>query len=133
MPEFAKVKGLELLSAPDNAIIPSRLAETTNKNGGKECGEFVNDVVGKWLMGNTIQDKLAVAKETTGKQWSVAVWTPNPNNKAFAKYWHTGIIMGDAGDNWIIRSSNLNGDGRVTTNYVPKSAIQGYKSTNLTA
>ena len=127
------MKWLELLSAPDNAIIPSRLSQTTNKNGWKECGEFVNDVVWSKIMGNTIEDKLAVAKETEGKQWSVAVWTPNPNNKTFAKYGHTGIIMGEAGDNWIVRSSNLNGDWRITTDYIPKIAIQGYKSTNLTA
>lgn len=85
-------------------------------------------------MGDTLQSKLASANETIGKQGSVAVWVPNPNSKAFAQYGHTGIIMGEKdANNWIIRSSNLNGDGRVTTNIVAKASIQGYKSTNLTA
>ena len=82
-------------------------------------------------MWSSIQSKLAVADEKTGKTWSVAVWIPDPNNKTFAKYWHTWIILWSEWDNWIIKSSNLWWDGRVTTNLVPKSDIIWYKSTNL--
>jgi len=130
-PEYKGVTGIALLSAPDNAVIPSRLSQTTNPNNGKECGEFVNDCIGERIMGSSIDSKLTVATEPTGKRWSIAVWVPDPNNKAFAQYGHTGIILGAQGDNWIIKSSNRLGDGRVSTELVPKSAILGYKSTNL--
>ena len=130
-PEYKSTKWIALLSVPNNSIIPSRLAETTNKNNGKECWEFVNDVAWAWLMWNYAADKLRVANESTGKTWSVVVWNPAPGNKYFEQFLHTGIIVWDFGDMWAVKSSNLWADGRVTTNYVPKSVIMWYKSTNL--
>lgn len=56
---------------------------------------------------------------------------PDPQNKSFATFGHTGIILGETANDWIVKSSNLAGDGRVTTNYVPKTVALGYKSTNL--
>lgn len=67
-PEFKATKGIALLSVPNNAIIPSRLGQTTNKNNGKECGEFVNDVCQSSIMGNTLASKIAAAPNTTGKK-----------------------------------------------------------------
>ena len=40
-------------------------------------------------MGNTLTSKLAQATEPVGKQGSIAVWVPDPNNKAFQQYGHT--------------------------------------------
>lgn len=61
---------------------------------------------------------------------NVATWVPDPSNANFAKYGHAGIIVGEEGDNWVIRSSNLNGDGAVSTDSVPKSSILGYATKN---
>jgi hypothetical protein len=32
------------LNAPAGSIIPTRLSQTTNPNGGKECAEYINDI-----------------------------------------------------------------------------------------
>jgi hypothetical protein len=130
-PEYKGVTGIDLLMAPDNAIIPSRLAQTTNPNNGKECGEYVNDCIGERIFGSSLESKLAVANEPTGKRGSAVVWVPDPNNKAFAQYGHMGIALWFSWDYVIVKSSNRLGDGRVSTELVPKSAILGYKSTNL--
>lgn len=125
---------ISLLNASDGAIIPTRLSKTTNPNGGKECAEYVNDIFASsvWVrMGNTYQSKLDVATESEGKPWSLAVWQPDPNNAEFSKYGHAGIIVGEEWDDWIIKSSNFEWDGRISTVSVPKSIISGYKSTDV--
>lgn len=48
----------ELFLAPAGTRIPTRLSATTNKYGGKECAEWVNDVTGAGL-GSSYQSKLA--------------------------------------------------------------------------
>jgi hypothetical protein len=40
-----------------------------------------------------------------------------------AKYGHAGIIIGEDGDNWIIKSANYNVDGKISTDTIPKSEI----------
>lgn len=127
--------GGSLLSAPDGTIIPTRLSETTNGNGGKECAEYVNDITGAWL-GSTWaskQDKIDPTI-TTPIVGNTAVWIPNPNDKIFAKYGHAGIITGVEGNNVTIKSSNLNGQGEVSTITIPISEITktgGFVNTSL--
>ena len=41
------------------------------------------------------------------------MWQPSSDPK-WTKYGHAGIIIGDNGDSWVVKSSNLNGDGTIT-------------------
>ena len=128
---------ISLLNAPDQAIIPTRLNKdqlSPNNPWGKECWEYVNDIFASsiWAkMWDTYQSKLNVANETQGALWSIAVWQPDPNNAEFSKYGHAGVIVWEDGDNWVIKSSNLEWDGRISVATVPKSVIDGYRSTNI--
>lgn len=120
----------ELLLAPAGTRIPTRLSQTTNQYGGKECAEWVNDVTGAWL-GSSYQSKLAKMNSKQGKIWSVAVWQPS-SDPALQKYGHTWIIVGDDGQgNWLIKSSNYKVDGAISVDKVPKGKIDGYRDTNL--
>lgn len=116
-------QAVDLLNAEDGSLIPTRLSATTNPNGWKECAEFVNDITSGKIgrLGDTIKDKLNVCNSKDWEVGKVAVWNPWNN-----KYGHTGIIMWEDGDNWIIKSSNLKSDGKVSTDLVPKDSIQGY-------
>lgn len=58
----------------------------------------------------------------------MAVWNPNPSSPKWSKFGHAGVIVGEDGDNWLIKSSNMHGDGAVTTDKVPKSNIEGYNT-----
>ena len=117
--------GETLLSATDGTIIPTRLSETTNKNGGKECAEFVNDITGTGLGSTWDSKKNKIDSSITiPKVWNTAIWIPDPSNKNFAKYWHAGIVTGSDGINVTIKSSNLNWDGSISTITVPISQIQ---------
>ena len=116
--------GQSLLSAVDWTVIPTRLSETTNPNGGKECAEYVNDVT--WLgLGSTWDSKKAKIDSsiTTPKAWDTAIWIPDPSNKQFAQYGHAGIVTGSDGTNVTIKSSNLQGNWAINTITVPISQI----------
>jgi len=120
-----------LLWAENGSIVPSTLPRTTNKNGGAECLEYVERVTGQNLGSDSYDSKLANATEKdASKAWvgNTAVWMPDPNNPTFKKYGHIGIITADKWDSWEIKSSNLNGDGRISTDIVPKSKIEGYNT-----
>lgn len=97
----------------------TRLKEVSPQNAkirGKECAEYVNDVFQQSLFGNTLGDKLRVAKEKGGTIGSAAVWSPSGSGE----YGHCGIIVDEDENNWYIKSSNLKA-GTVTTDKVPKS------------
>lgn len=118
--------GETLLSAPDSTVIPSRLSETTNPNGWKECGEYVNDIVGSGTVGSTWASKSSkidssITVPTVG---NTAVWIPDPNNPDFAQYGHAWVITDTDGVNVTIKSSNLNWQGEISTITVPISEIQ---------
>lgn len=85
-----------------------------------QCAEYVNRVMGT-SFGSSMSDKLGKATDKTGQVGSAAVWDAGD-----AEHGHVGIIIGDNGDTWTIRSSNAHGDTMVTTDVVPKSAIKGY-------
>lgn len=114
-----------ILNTPDGTIIPTRLSETTNKNGGKECAEFVNDAIGKSLLGSSWASKLNAAPDKSGGIGSVAIWQPK---WGLAEYGHAGVIVGEQWDNWLIKSSNYKLDWAVSTDVIPKSAIAGYNN-----
>lgn len=124
------VTGDWLLSVPDGAIIPTRLWQTTNNNGGKECAEYVNDAIWSRIFPSSLQGKLDVATNKTGKIWDAMVWKPS-NDPRFAQYGHVWVIIWEQWDNWVVKSSNFNGDWRVSTDVVPKSDWLGYKTTNI--
>lgn len=49
-----------------------------------------------------------------------------------AKWGHAGIIIGEDGDNWIVKNANYKVDGRISTVKVPKKTPEArYRSTNL--
>ena len=127
---------IDLLNTPNGTIIPTRLKQTTNKNWGKECAEYINDIFASnvWArMWDSYSSKLAVANQKTGWLWSIVAWQPNPSNKEFAKFWHAGVIVweSDDGNSWHVKSSNLNVDGKISVVEVPKNVIGWYRSTNL--
>lgn len=130
-------KERELLNAPDNTRIPTRLNKdqlSPNNPWGKECGEYVNDIMARTVwskIGSKWQDKLNYANESSGWVWSVAVWKINPNIED--KWGHTGVIVWETETDWvkewIIKSSNVNWVWIVKRVRVPKDAINWYKST----
>ena len=128
-------KERELLNAPNWTRIPTRLNKnqlSPNNPWGKECGEYVNDIVWNTVwskIGSKWQDKLNYANESIWEVWSVAVWKVNP--KAEDKYGHTGMIVWETSDKsqWLIKSSNIKGQWIVSLVKVPKTAINWYKST----
>ena len=81
-------------------------------------------------VGSTWEDKKKLNSEPTGTIGSIAVWQPAKSGD-LAKYGHAGIIVGEDGDNWIIKSANYNVDGRISTDTIPKSEIEGYRTTKL--
>ena len=121
-------KWTDLLNAPEGTIIPSRLSKTTNPNNGKECGEYINDIAGASLFGDTIEQKKSVAKETTGWIGKAIVWQPS-NSSTFQKYGHVWIIIGQNPDgSWKVKSSNIKWDGAISIDNVPASVALGYKT-----
>lgn len=116
----------KLLDAEPGTLIPTRLSQVTNPNGGKECAEYVNDITGAGL-GSTFQSKLKVAKESQGSIGAIAVWQPSKDPK-YAQYGHAGIIIGEDENRWLIKSSNYKVDGKVSEDWIPKDKIQGYKN-----
>lgn len=109
----------ELLLTPDNTFLKTTNPAYKNVgNGGMQCAEFVNRITG-----TSFPSGKAAAKDdpSTLRVGSVASWMP-----AWAwEYWHAGIIVGESGDNWIIKSANLRGNGIVSIDTIPKSAIKG--------
>lgn len=118
-----------LLYADDGTFIPSTLKETTNPYGWIECSEYLSKMTGS-KVGNTWEEKVKLNNETTGWVGSIAIWKPN-EWWAFGKYWHAWIIVWEEWDNYLIKSANYNGDGRISTDTVPKSEIKWYRSTAL--
>lgn len=88
--------------------------------GGMQCSEYVSLIIGK-KMGSSFAEKKANAPDSTGQIGSVAVWDAGDK-----EHGHDGIIVGEEGNNWIVKSSNLRGDGRISTDTIPKSAINNY-------
>lgn len=85
-----------------------------------QCSEYVSLIIGK-KMGSSYAEKKANAPDSTGQVGSVAVWDAGDH-----EHGHDGIIVGEEGNNWIVKSSNLRGDGRISTDSIPKSAINNY-------
>ncbi len=112
-------KGAELLFAEDGTWIKSQLPQTTNKSGGIECAEYISRMIGS-KVGNTWEEKKKLNPEKTGKIGSVIVWQPSKTG-AFAKYGHAGIIIGEEGNNWIVKNANYGVDGKISTIKVPKN------------
>ncbi len=123
---LSQAKWQNLLDAPDGIVIPSRLSETTNKNGGKECAEYVNDItwIGLWNSWDSKKSKIdnTIIVPETG---DTAIWIPDPSNKTFAKYGHAWVVtwVSEDGSTVTIKSSNLNWDGAISTITVPISQI----------
>jgi hypothetical protein len=111
----------ELLMTKEGTFIP-----TTNKayegiwNGGMQCAEFVNRVTGTSFASGKAAN---VQPASTLGVGSIASWSPS----GAGKYGHAGIIVGQEGDNWIIKSVNLRWNGIVSIDSIPKSVIEwGY-------
>lgn len=125
---------INLLNAPDWTLIPSRLSETTNVAWGKECWEYVNDIVSGIVwekIWSYYQDKLNYASDVTWWVWDVVVWQPKPQDPEWSKWGHTWVIVGESGDNWIVKSSNLEWKWLISTVTVPKNVIDWYRQTGL--
>lgn len=123
------VTGEKLIYADDGTFIKSTLKNTTNPNGWIECAEYVSKMVGS-RVGSTWEDKKKLNNEENGTIGSIAVWQP-VKTWELAKYGHAGIIVGEDWDNWIIKSANYNVDGRISTDTIQKSEIEGYRTTKL--
>lgn len=122
--------GKSLLYADDGTFIKSTLSNTTNPYGGIECAEYVSRMLGT-RVGSTFAEKLKLNNEEQGQVGSIAVWQPAKSGP-LATYGHAGVIVGDDGEgNWLIKSANYNLDGRISTDKIPKSAIHGYRSTDI--
>lgn len=127
---------VDLLNAPAGTMIPTRLKELSPHNpGGKECAEYVNDIFWDALWGrlwSLYNDKLKIATEKSWWVGSVAVWQPDPSGE-YSKWGHAGVIVWESedGKSWHIKSSNIKGDGIISVDEVPKSVIDGYKTTPL--
>lgn len=109
----------ELLVTPENTFIPTTNPAYKNVgNGGMQCAEFVNRVTG-----TSFASGKAANKQPASSLWigSIASWSP----KGAGEYWHAGIIVGQEGDNWIIKSVNLRWNGIVSIDSIPKSVIEG--------
>ncbi len=82
-------------------------------------------------MGDSFASKVAKTNTQVHEEagvGNVAVWNPNPQDPKFSKYGHAGVITQDLGDSWEILSSNLNGDGAITRDVVPKKSIYSYNT-----
>lgn len=123
------VTGEKLLYADDGTFIKSTLKDTTNPNGGIECAEYISKMTGSRVW-STFEEKKKLNDEKTGTIGSIAVWRPVKTGD-LAKYGHAGVIIGEEWDNWIIKSANYNVDWRISTDKVPKSEIEWYRSTDL--
>ena len=123
-------KQVDLISSVKWSIIPSKYWTTYNSNWWMQCWEYVNSLA--WLkMWDSYDSKLAVANSKTWWVWDVAVWQVKPNDPKWSQYWHTGVIVWDEWDNWIIKSSNINWDGKISVDRVPKTVVDWYANTNL--
>lgn len=112
-----------LLTVPDGTVIPTRLGEVSPQNAsvrGKECAEYVNDIVGT-KMGSTYDSKLAVCNEATGWVGSVVAWKPTGSGN----FGHTGIIVDEDANNYYVKSSNYV-PWTVTTEKIPKESIKNF-------
>ena len=123
---LSQAKWQTLLDAPDGMVIPSRLSETTNDNGWKECAEYVNDIT--WIgLGSSWSSKQSKIDNSiiVPEAWDTAIWIPDPSNKTFAKYGHAWVVtwVSEDGSMVTIKSSNLNWDGAISTVTVPISQI----------
>lgn len=122
--------GAELLFAEDGTWIKSQLKETTNKSGGIECAEYISRMTGT-RVGNTWEEKKKLNREKTGKIGSIMVWQPAKTGK-LATFGHAGIIVGEDGNNWLVKNANYKVDGKISTIKVPKNMPGAqYRSTNL--
>lgn len=123
------VSGSKLLFADDGTFIKSTLKTTTNPEWGIECAEYISKMI--WSkVGNTWEEKVALNNESVWNIGSIAVWKPSDTGN-FGKYWHAWVIVWEDGDNWVIKSANYNGDWRISTDTIPKSSIEWYRSTKL--
>lgn len=111
----------ELLFTPDWSFVKTTNPKYKNiGNWGMQCAEFVNRIVG-----TSFESGKAAAKDApnTLRVGSVASWAPAWSGA----YEHAGIIIGEEGNNWIIKSANLRWNGIVSVDTVPKSVIKwGY-------
>jgi len=124
-----------LLNAKEWTLIPWKYwISDTMKQKWTQCWEYVNNITGIWIW-DTLQSKLnKMDKKQTDsynsiinvKPWDVAVWIPDTTNKKYSKYWHAWIIMNEDpnnSNNWIIKSSNIKWDGKISIDSVPKILI----------
>lgn len=116
--------GQELLLVPDGTVVPTRLWEVSPQNAsvrGKECAEYVNDILGEKKLWSTYQSKVDVCTEPSGGIGSVVAWKPNGSGS----YGHTGIKVWEDENFEYIKSSNYV-PGTVTTEAIPKGTIKNY-------
>lgn len=111
----------DILTQPDGVRLPTTVAAFKNLQwGGMQCAEYVNRIMGT-SFGSSMQDKLNKANEKTGQVGSAIVWDAGDKT-----YGHIGIILADNGDSWTVRSSNIRGDTKISTDTIPKSVAKGY-------
>ncbi len=98
----------------------------SNKDGtrGGQCGRFVNNLTGLGL-GDSYQSKLSKMDKSIKWPQPGMVFVM-PLTGEFAKYGHTGIIVGIDGDEAIVKDSNWNKDEKIRTGTIPISKMTGF-------
>lgn len=116
----------DIIKAQPWSVLPSKYGTKYNDNGGMQCWEYVNQAL--WTnMSDSIASKLKVASERTGGWvWDAVVYIPEWTNIEYQKYWHTGLIVDEDWDKWLVRSSNLKWDGKMSDVWVNKNEILWY-------
>lgn len=119
--EWKVTTWIDLLSAPNWIVIPSRLSETTNSNNWKECGEFANDLTWTRVSWQTIAER-----EKIFTQW----WEPVIGWQVFFQWaWydktfgHVAVVTDINWDDVTIKESNLWWSGKIWERVVSKSEI----------
>jgi surface antigen len=106
-----------LLSIPDGESVP---------NTRSQCGQYVNDVLGTpSLFKDSIEDKMKVA---TDKEPQIGGAVVLSSTGKYAQYGHVGIVVGMDDKTITVKSSNRDGDGKISTDVLDRnySRIKGY-------
>jgi len=106
-----------LLSIPDGESVP---------NTRSQCGQYVNDVLGTpSLFKDSIEDKMKVA---TDKEPQIGGAVVISSTGKYSQYGHVGIVVGMDDKTITVKSSNRDGDGKISTDVLDRnySRIKGY-------
>lgn len=107
----------QLLSIPDGESVP---------NTRSQCGQYVNDVLGTpGLFKDSIEDKI---KATNSKEPQIGGAVVLSSTGKFSPYGHVGIVVGMDDKTITVKSSNRDGDGKISTDVLDRnySRIKGY-------